>query len=102
MPTAVASIRHEHVEAIIPELPTPVLSDHQVRGLLATCSDKDFRGRRDTAIKCTCCVIYQIRSCSSSWRHYLVTLYGQSHSSTDIYASSQPIARLPPRPSDGP
>ena len=95
MPTAVASIRREHVEAfiaaelvrtapssaatryrslqqlfkwlddegeisgspmvkmrppIIPEQPVPVLSDDQVRGLLAGCSGKDFRDRRDTAI----------------------------------------------------
>jgi site-specific recombinase XerD len=95
MPTAVASIRREHVEAfiaaelvrtapssaatryrslqqlfkwlddegeisgspmvkmrppIIPEQPVPVLSDDQVRGLLAVCSGKDFRDRRDTAI----------------------------------------------------
>ena len=95
MPTAVASIRREHVEAfiaaelartapssaatryrslqqlfkwlddegeisgspmakmrppIIPEQPVPVLSDGQVRGLLAACSGKDFRDRRDTAI----------------------------------------------------
>ena len=95
MPTAVASIRREHVEAfiaaelertapssaatryrslqqlfkwlddegeisgspmvkmrppIIPEQPVPVLSDDQVRGLLAACAGKDFRDRRDTAI----------------------------------------------------
>ena len=95
MPTAVASIRREHVEAfiaaeltrtapssaatryrslqqlfkwlddegeisgspmikmrppIIPEQPVPVLADDQVRGLLAACSGKDFRDRRDTAI----------------------------------------------------
>ena len=95
MPSAVASIRREHVEAfiaaelartapssaatryrslqqlfkwlddegeiegspmakmrppIIPEQPVPVLSDDQVRGLLAVCSGKDFRDRRDTAI----------------------------------------------------
>ena len=35
---------------IIPEQPVPVLSDDQVRGLLAVCSGKDFRDRRDTAI----------------------------------------------------
>jgi site-specific recombinase XerC len=35
---------------IIPEQPVPVLSDAQVRGLLAVCSGKDFRDRRDTAI----------------------------------------------------
>jgi site-specific recombinase XerC len=95
MPTAVASIRREHVEAfiaaelqrtkpasaatryrslqqlfkwlddegeidaspmakmrppMIPEQPVPVLSDDQVRGLLAVCSGRDFRDRRDTAI----------------------------------------------------
>jgi site-specific recombinase XerD len=95
MPTTVASIRREHVEAfiaaelertapssaatryrslqqlfkwlddegeidcspmakmrppIIPEQAVPVLSDDQVRGLLATCSGKDFRDRRDTAM----------------------------------------------------
>lgn len=95
MPTTVANIRREHVEAfiaaelerttplsaatryrslqqlfkwlddegetdaspmakmrppIIPEQPVPVLSDDQVRGLLAVCSGKDFRNRRDTAI----------------------------------------------------
>lgn len=95
MPTVVASIRREHVEAfiaaelartapssaatryrslqqlfkwlddegeikgspmakmrppIIPEQPVPVLSDDQVRGLLAVCSGKDFRARRDIAI----------------------------------------------------
>jgi len=95
MPTSVASIRREHVEAfiaaelvrtapssaatryrslqqlfkwlddegeisgspmvkmrppIIPEQPVPVLSDDQVRGLLAACSGKDFRDRRDAAI----------------------------------------------------
>jgi site-specific recombinase XerD len=35
---------------IIPEKPVPVLSDDQVRGLLAACSGKDLRDRRDTAI----------------------------------------------------
>ena len=95
MPTAIASIRREHVEAfiaaelertapssaatryrslqqlfkwlddegeidgspmlkmrppIIPEQTVPVLSDDQVRGLLAVCSGKDLRARRDTAI----------------------------------------------------
>jgi integrase/recombinase XerC len=35
---------------IIPEQPRPVLSDDQVRGLLAACPGKDFRGRRDAAI----------------------------------------------------
>ena len=35
---------------IIPEQPVPVLSDDQVRGLLAVCSGKDFRDRRDIAI----------------------------------------------------
>jgi hypothetical protein len=37
---------------IIPEQPVPVLSDDQVRGLLAVCSGKDFRDRGDTAIIC--------------------------------------------------
>ena len=34
----------------IPEKPVPVLSDDQVRLLLADCSGKDFRNRRDCAI----------------------------------------------------
>ena len=34
---------------IIPEQPVPVLSDDQVRTLLAACSGKDFRDRRDMA-----------------------------------------------------
>ena len=95
MPTAVPSIRREHVEAFIvaelertspssaatryrslqqlfkwlddegemdrspmakmrppkiPEKPVPVLSDDHVRRLLADCSGKDFRNRRDCAI----------------------------------------------------
>jgi site-specific recombinase XerC len=95
MPTAVRSIRREHVEAFIvaelertapasaatryrslqqlfswldeegeidaspmikmrppkiPEKPVPVLSDDQIRLLLADCSGKDFRDRRDCAI----------------------------------------------------
>jgi len=95
MPTAVLSIRREHVEAFIvaelertspasaatryrslqqlfnwlddegeidaspmakmrppkiPEKPVPVLSDDHVRLLLAACSGKDFRNRRDCAI----------------------------------------------------
>jgi site-specific recombinase XerD len=95
MPTAVRSIRREHVEAFIvaelertapasaatryrslqrlfnwldeegeidaspmikmrppkiPEAPVPVLSDDQVRLLLADCSGKEFRNRRDCAI----------------------------------------------------
>jgi hypothetical protein len=33
----------------LPEQPVPVLSDDQVRGLLAACSGKDFRDRRDAA-----------------------------------------------------
>ncbi len=94
-PTAVLSIRREHVEAFIvaelertspasaatryrslqqlfnwladegeieaspmakmrplkiPARPVPVLSDHHVRLLLANCSGKDFRNRRDSAI----------------------------------------------------
>ena len=35
---------------IIPEQPVPVLSDDQIRCLLAICSGKDFRDRRDSAI----------------------------------------------------
>jgi integrase len=35
---------------IIPEQPVPVLSDDQIRGLLASCAGKDFRVRRDIAI----------------------------------------------------
>jgi site-specific recombinase XerD len=35
---------------IIPNSRVPVLSDDQVRGLLAACSGKDFRDRRDAAI----------------------------------------------------
>ena len=35
---------------VIPEQPVPVLSDDQVRRLLAACSGKDFRDRRDAAI----------------------------------------------------
>jgi integrase len=35
---------------IIPEQPVPVLSDDNVRRLLADCSGKDFRDRRDLAI----------------------------------------------------
>jgi site-specific recombinase XerC len=35
---------------IISEQPVPVLSDDQIRGLLAACSGKDFRDWRDTAI----------------------------------------------------
>jgi site-specific recombinase XerD len=95
MPTAVLSIRREHVEAFIvaelertspssaatryrslqqlfkwlddegeidtspmakmrppkiPEKPVPVLSDDHIRLLLADCSGKDFRNRRDCAI----------------------------------------------------
>ncbi len=34
----------------IPEKPVPVLPDDDVRHLLADCSDKDFRDRRDLAI----------------------------------------------------
>jgi hypothetical protein len=33
----------------LPEQPVPVLSDDQVRGLLAACSGEDFRDRRDAA-----------------------------------------------------
>jgi site-specific recombinase XerC len=95
MPTTVASIRREHVEAfiaselqrtapssaatryrslqqlfgwldeegeitgspmakmrppLIPEKPVPVLSDDDIRRLLASCAGKDFRDRRDCAI----------------------------------------------------
>lgn len=95
MPTAVASIRREHVEAfmaaelertapssaatryrslqqlfswledegeipaspmarmrapVIPEQPVPVLADDDIRRLLASCSGKAFRDRRDAAI----------------------------------------------------
>jgi site-specific recombinase XerC len=35
----------------IPEKPVPVLSDDHVRLLLADCFGKDFRNRRDCAIK---------------------------------------------------
>jgi site-specific recombinase XerC len=35
---------------MIPEQPVPVLSDDQVRSLLACCAGKDFRDRRDIAI----------------------------------------------------
>jgi integrase len=34
----------------IPEKPVPVLPDEDVRRLLADCSGKDFRDRRDLAI----------------------------------------------------
>jgi integrase/recombinase XerC len=34
----------------IPEKPVPVLPDDDVRRLLADCSAKDFRDRRDLAI----------------------------------------------------
>jgi len=34
----------------IPEKPVPVLSDEEIRVLLADCSGKDFRNRRDAAI----------------------------------------------------
>jgi site-specific recombinase XerD len=35
---------------IIPEQPVPVLSDDEIRRLLASCAGKDFRDRRDVAI----------------------------------------------------
>jgi len=35
---------------ILPEVPVPVLSATEQRALLATCADKDFDDRRDTAI----------------------------------------------------
>ncbi|MGH9152859.1 MAG: tyrosine-type recombinase/integrase [Acidimicrobiales bacterium] len=35
---------------ILPEVPVPVLSATEQRALLATCADKDFDNRRDTAI----------------------------------------------------
>jgi site-specific recombinase XerC len=63
MPTAVGNIHREQVEAFItgspmakmrppkiPEKPVPVLPDHDVRRLLDSCADKDFRDRRDLAI----------------------------------------------------
>jgi integrase/recombinase XerC len=34
----------------VPETPVPVLTDDQLRALLATCEGKDFVPRRDTAI----------------------------------------------------
>ncbi len=41
----------EHMSApVIPEMTTPVLTDEQLRVLLATCSGKDFVDLRDTAL----------------------------------------------------
>lgn len=35
---------------MVPEQPVPILTDDQMRSLLATCSGTDYRSRRDTAI----------------------------------------------------
>ncbi len=41
----------EHMSApVIPEMTTPVLTDEQLRALLATCAAKDFVDLRDTAL----------------------------------------------------
>jgi integrase len=55
MPTAVAAIQRQHVEAFMNELhartkPGTALSNEDLRALLAACAGKVFEDKRDTAI----------------------------------------------------